>query len=196
MISLDDAKFDKIITTATLGIGFENAIIKIIYPFLERIGILWQTGSINAAQEHFVSNILRQKMLVAIDNQVGRPTKNSARFLLFLPENEFHELGLLFYSYLVRKNGHKIIYLGQSVPFDDLIEVSRYKMPDVLLTYFTYARPREELIEYIGKLSSSFPVQQIYITGHQARELVANLPANVKKLNSVLEFNDELQNNF
>jgi DNA-binding transcriptional MerR regulator len=196
MISLDDAKFDKTITTATLRIGFENAIIKIIYPFLERIGILWQTGSINAAQEHFVSNILRQKMLVAIDNQVGRPTKNAARFLLFLPENEFHELGLLFYSYLVRKNGHKIIYLGQSVPFDDLIEVSKYKMPDVLLTYFTYARPIEELIEYIDKLSSSFPDQQIYITGHQVRELVANLPENVKKLNSVLEFNDELQNNF
>jgi len=146
MISLDDFKFDRTMTSATLSIGFENTILKIIYPFLERIGILWQTGSVNPAQEHFVSNILRQKMLVAIDSQVAKPKNDAARFLLFLPENELHELGLLFYSYLVRKHGHKIIYLGQSVPFDDLIEVSNYKMPDVLLTLFTTSIPQNELI--------------------------------------------------
>jgi len=196
MISLDDFKFDRTMTSATLSIGFENTILKIIYPFLERIGILWQTGSVNPAQEHFVSNILRQKMLVAIDSQVAKPKNDAARFLLFLPENELHELGLLFYSYLVRKHGHKIIYLGQSVPFDDLIEVSNYKMPDVLLTYFTTSKPQKELIEYINKLSSAFLDQQIYITGYQVRNLAENLPANVKMLNSVNEFNKELHRSF
>ncbi|HNS47584.1 MAG TPA: MerR family transcriptional regulator, partial [Bacteroidales bacterium] len=111
MIDLDEPRFEKTIHLATLNMGFEHTILNIIYPFLERIGILWLTGTINPAQEHFVSNLLRQKLLVAIDNLIVKPARDSKRFILFLPENELHELGLLFYSYLVRKSGHKIIYL-------------------------------------------------------------------------------------
>jgi len=196
MIDLDDIKFEKIISNATMSVGFENAVIKIIYPFLERIGILWQTGTINPAQEHFVSNILRQKLLVAIDSLVVRPKPDAKRFLLFLPKNELHEMGLLFYSYLVRKSGNKIIYLGQSVPFEDLIEVAEYKVPDVLVTYFTASLPKEDLISYINELAEAFPNSPLYLSGLQIRDLADDLPKNIKKLNSALEFNQELTNRY
>ncbi len=196
MISLDEIKFEKTISMATINLGFENTILEIIYPFLERIGILWQTGSINPAQEHFVSNLLRQKLLVAIDGQGGRPKADAKRFMLFLPENELHELGLLFYSYLVRKSGNKIIYLGQSVPFNDLIEVSKAKEPDVLVTSITSPIHDQSTQAYIDHLAATFPKQKIFITGIQMQNNTLRLPSNVKKISNVTEFKEELTANF
>ncbi|MDX5348515.1 MAG: MerR family transcriptional regulator, partial [Hymenobacteraceae bacterium] len=85
MIELDEEQFDKIFSTVNLQLGFENNIQHVIYPFLERIGILWQTGSINPAHEHFISNLIRQKMVVAIDGQVKKSLPEKGKFLLFLP---------------------------------------------------------------------------------------------------------------
>jgi len=192
MIELDNQKFEKIISNATLAIGFENVITDIIYPFLEQIGILWLTGGINPAQEHFVSNLVRQKLLVAIDSLIVKPKANSKRYILYLPENELHELGLLFYSYLVRKSGNKIIYLGQSVPFDDLIEVSKFKAPDVLVTSITSAMAADTLSAYLKKLSESFSDVDIYFTGYQAQIYKGSLPSNVKVLMNANEFKDQL----
>jgi DNA-binding transcriptional MerR regulator len=192
MVDLDDARFDKTISMATLNMGFENTIVKIIYPFLERIGVLWLSGSINPAQEHFVTNLLRQKLLVAVDSLVVKPGKESKRFILFLPENELHELGLLFYSYLVRKSGHKIIYLGQSVPFRDLVEVARFKEPDVLVTAFVAAMGIEEVNAYILRMAESFQEKKIFITGLQIQQLEDQLPANVVKVFNVQQFKEHL----
>lgn len=188
MIDLDDARFEKTISTATLNLGFENTVIKIIYPFLERIGILWLTGNINPAQEHFVTNLLRQKLLVAIDNLVIKPGPNARRFILFLPENELHELGLLFYSYIVRKTGNKIIYLGQSVPYADILEVARFKEPDALVTAFVAAMGIDEVREYIHRLARDFTSKAIYITGGQVNQLVEPLPSNVIRIRDIQHF--------
>ncbi len=179
MIDLDEALFEKTISLATLNLGFEHTVVKIIYPFLERIGILWQSGNINPAQEHFITNLLRQKLLVAIDSLVIKPVKGSKRFILFLPENERHELGLLFYSYLVRKTGHKIIYLGQSVPYDDLLEVALFKEPDALVTSFVAAMNIPDADAYLQRLVTDFKFKTIYITGNQISQLSEPLPPNV-----------------
>jgi MerR family transcriptional regulator, light-induced transcriptional regulator len=120
MLELDEWKFDKILSDSIIRIGFEEAMVQVMHPFFEKIGLLWQTGSINPAQEHFVSNLMRQKLIVAIDGQAPARLENRPTFILFLHENELHELGLLFYSYLLKKKGVNVIYLGQAVPFDDL----------------------------------------------------------------------------
>ncbi|MEX0883706.1 MAG: MerR family transcriptional regulator, partial [Cyclobacteriaceae bacterium] len=106
MVELDEERFEKIISTNILKIGFELTMINIIYPFLSKIGILWQTGSIHPGQEHFISNLVRQKLIVAIDGQMY--TGGGKKFLLFLPEGELHEISLLFSSYLLKSNGHKV----------------------------------------------------------------------------------------
>lgn len=182
MIELDEDRFDKTISRAIMQIGFEETVIKLIYPFFEKIGILWQTGSINPAQEHFVSNLIRQKLLVAIDglNHVHEPGRKN--FLLFLPEGELHELGLLFYHYILRKHGHKVIYLGQSVPFDDLGEVAGIHNPDVLITSFTTSLKDTSLKEYMEKLQQAFPEKKIYVTGLFAREHENEIPPGILKL--------------
>jgi len=127
MIELDENKFEKILSKSIIRIGFEETIIKLVYPLFEKIGILWVTGTINPAQEHFMSNLIRQKLVSAIDGQISSDSSASKKFILFLPEGELHELGLLFYSFMLKKSGHQVIYLGQSVPFHDLIEINEIK---------------------------------------------------------------------
>lgn len=182
MIDLNEALFEKTINLSALNLGFEHTVLKIIYPFLERIGILWLSGNINPAQEHFVTNLLRQKLLVAIDSLVMKPARDSKRFILFLPENELHELGLLFYSYLVRKAGHKIIYLGQSVPYEDVVEVARFKEPDALVTSLVAAMNLADANTYVHRLASDFTSKTIYITGSQVTMLTEPLPTNVIRI--------------
>lgn len=191
MIELDDRKFDKIITNSTVRLGFEETVLHVVYPFLEKIGILWQIGSINAAQEHFVTNLMRQKLLVALDGQMSGSHPESKRFLLFLPETEYHELGLLFFAYVVRKNGHKIIYLGQSVPMEDVLEVSKLKAPDYIITSITAPLEEINLDEFIQKLSINFKDQTIFIAGLQARNYNKTLPDNVIKIKDVVELKEK-----
>jgi DNA-binding transcriptional MerR regulator len=194
MVDLDEAKFDQILSNAIMHDGFEQTIIKLIFPFFRKIGLLWQTGSINPAQEHFVSNLFRQKLMVAIDNLMIPDKQNARTFILFLPENEFHELGLLFYNYLIKKSGHSVIYLGSSVPYSDLLETSKLIQPDYLFTSITATFDRRELISYINNLSESFSKQTIFVTGLKIQEEDIELPVNVETISSPLEFNDQLKN--
>ena len=104
MIELDEQRFDRVLSTSVIKLGFDDTVIKVLYPFFEKIGLLWQIGTIYPAQEHFVSNLIRQKLIIAIDGQSGNAKPESKNFLIFLPANEWHELGLLFYSYLGKKS--------------------------------------------------------------------------------------------
>jgi len=195
MIDLDEAKFEKVFNTAVINLGFEEAILKIMYPFFEKIGLLWQIGTINPAQEHFISNLLRQKLIIAIDGIVDTVNGDSKSYVLFLPEGEFHELGLIYYHYLLRKNHYKVYYLGETVPFDGLVEISKMKKIDYLLTSFVTAIPEEEALNYLNKLSTQFENATIYITGQQAKNFSFDLPKNVKRLENAQEFKNELAKN-
>src|SRR6056297_2345134 len=194
MVDLDEANFDKIISNAIMHDGFEQTIIKLIFPFFEKIGVLWQTGSINPAQEHFVSNLFRQKIMVAIDNLMIPDKKNAKKFILFLPENEFHELGLLFYNYLIKKAGQSVIYLGSSVPFNDLVETNKLIQADYLFTSITTCLTGEKLDQYVRDLASTFPKQDIFIAGMKIFETEMTLPSNVERISSPLSFNEGLPN--
>lgn len=193
MVDLDEAKFDHILSNAIMHDGFEQTIIKLIFPFFEKIGLLWQTGSINPAQEHFISNLFRQKLMVAIDNLMIPDKKNASKFILFLPEDEFHELGLLFYNYLIKKAGQSVIYLGASVPFNDLVETQNMIQADYLFTSVTTVLNGDKLVNYIQNLSNTFPKQEIFITGMRVFELNEMLPTNVERISSPMVFNEHLQ---
>lgn len=167
MIDLDEAQFEKIMATNILKFGFEDMMINIVYPFLSRIGILWVTGSIGPAQEHFISNLIRQKLIVAIDGQVIRPNLHSKKFVLYLPENELHELSLLFANYVLRARHNKVIYLGQTLPFDELVFVCESQKPDYLFTAITSTPAQNETQAYVSKLEKRFPNIRILMTGYQ-----------------------------
>src|SRR6187549_318216 len=130
MVDLDISGFEKIIDKQIAANGIEKVILRIIFPFFERIGILWQTGHINPAQEHLVSNIIRQKLIAGIE-ATSSHVKMDKTFLLFLPEGEHHELGLLFMYYLLKSRGAAVIYLGANVPVKDIEYVIKLKKPDI-----------------------------------------------------------------
>ncbi len=167
MIDMEEEMFEKILNNLILRFGFEKMIMDVVYPFLEKIGILWQTHNITPAHEHFISNLIRQKIIVAIDG-LPIPPKAAKKILLFLPEGEMHEMGLLFYHYLTRKNGYRTYYLGQSVPHEDLKKVVQVHQPDILLTSIT-SYPDGNIEHYLKKLSDDFSHTPILVSGYQVQ---------------------------
>ncbi|MFO7874521.1 MAG: MerR family transcriptional regulator [Bacteroidales bacterium] len=192
MLDLNEQTFDKNLHRAILKKGFETTVTRIIYPFLEKVGVLWQIGTINPAHEHFITNLIRQKLIIAIDGLSGVSKFNGKTFLLFLPEHEMHEIGLLFYQYILKKNGFHVLYLGQSVPFRDLLEIPDTHQINYLLTYFVAAMNPEEISQYIRKLSDSFPDKTIFVTGKQIQDTSISLPRNVISIKDTETFRQML----
>ncbi len=193
MVEMNEYKFDRILSRYIMNQGFEDAVIKVIFPFFEKIGLLWQTGSINPAHEHFVSNLFRQKLMVAIDNLMVTNKPDAKKFILFLPEGEYHELALLFYNYIIKKSGKLVYYLGSSVPFNDLVESGKMIEPDFLFSSITTSMSKEDITDYFKKLSEVFPFQKIFITGLQIKENVFDLPSNIVKVSSPVDFSQIIQ---
>lgn len=178
MIQLDEKQFDKILSKAINKLGFETVFMNILHPLFNRIGILWQTNSITAAQEHFISNLVRQKLIVAIDGLYTVENASSKKFILFLKEGEMHEIGLLFAYFMIKKFGHKVTYLGQSVPFNDLKEVVDITQPGYFFTSFINPLPTKDLQGYLQALYKAFPNKVFLITGSQVIENKIELPKN------------------
>ena len=188
MIDLDRRRFEKVLGDSTLKIGFEETAIKILYPFLQKVGVMWQTDDINPAQEHFISSLIIQKLYVAID-QAYQPEKTDAKkALLFLPEGEYHEMGLLFFHYLMKKRGYESIFLGQSVPHNDLKKVVEAHNPDLLVTSFVAAIPCEQLQAYLKTLSKDFPKKIVIASGYQVCNFNLPIPKRVKAVQDVHQF--------
>ncbi len=192
MIEMDEDKFEKVLGSSIIKIGFEKTITHIIYLFLEKVGILWQVGTINPAQEHFITNLIRQKLIIAIDGQESTPKPDAKTFLLFLPEKELHELGLLYYTYIIKKAGHRVIYLGQSVPLKDVLEVIKIRNADYMITYFVAALDAEDIPDYLKTISEGFAHKDIFIAGCQVPGILEKISPNVKPLQDAEEFKSYL----
>ena len=190
MIDMEEEAFEKILSTIILRYGFERTVTEIIYPFLEKIGILWQAEHITPAHEHFMSNLVRQKIIVAIDG-LQLPAKTARRIVLFLPEGEMHELGLLFNHYLSRMLGYRTYYLGQNVPHEDLVSVVKIHQPQILIT--SVISPMKNREQYFEKLSHDFPAVQIYASGMQTLHLKNTSIKNIRFFSTATDLKALLQ---
>lgn len=183
MLDLDEEKFEEIIDNCIIKNGFENAMVQLIYPFLTRIGVLWHAGAVSPSQEHFITYLIRQKVIVAINSH---KYKNSGKkYLLFLPEGENHELTLLFSNYLLRTREQRVIYLGQSLPINDLKEAYAIHKPENILCIITSTPNFEYVQSYINQLSKLFPEANILFTGAQVIGQGLDSPENVLILNKI-----------
>ncbi len=165
MLSFNESAVNEVLLRSVISIGFEETITGIVFPFLKRVGFLWQTGSVTAGTEHFVTNLLRNRLISSIDSIPPANRPDRKRFMLFLPENELHELGLLFYAYLIRSAGHDILYLGQSTPFHSLAEACEKWQPDFLVTGALSQLAVPEPDEYLSKLGGTFSTRKILVSG-------------------------------
>ncbi len=179
MIDLNEAQFEKIMSTNILQLGFEETMMNIIYPFLTKIGFLWQIDSINPAQEHFMTNLIRQKLIVAIDGQFSYQEQYHKKYMLFLPDGELHEISLLFAAYLIKARGNQATYLGQSLPMKDVYEAYKIHKPDFILTVITSSPDIDHVQDYLYELSATFKDTQLLVSGYQVIGQDLDIPENI-----------------
>ena len=173
MVDMDTEAFERTVSVYISQKGIELTVLQVIFPFLERTGILWESGHINPSQEHLVTNLIRQKLIVAIETTV--PVKQSTRrLLLYLPEGEYHELGLLFMYYLLKSRGVPTIYLGANVPVKDVGYVVDLKKADIAFIHLTGASP--------GFNVEKLLLQIRQFTGTIKTVLSGEIPRHYKKL--------------
>lgn len=188
MLSFDEYGFHKILTTNVIQVGLEQTMLNIVFPFLSEVGLLWQIGSIHPSHEHFASNIVKQKLYVAIDGNVGRYAENRKRFLLFLPENEQHSIGLLFANYILRSRGQDVLYLGQEIPLVDLKDAFIDHEPDYVLTQLTAAHLNVDKQRFVDEISTYWGKAQLILSGGQFLNADLKLPANARVIKRIEDF--------
>jgi len=186
MVDLEIEKLELVLDNYIAGYGIEKTITQIIFPFMERIGILWVTNRINPAQEHLVTNIIRQKLIAGIE-RVDSVIQTTRSILLFLPENEHHELGLLFMYYLLKVRGIQVLYIGANVPLKDVAYVANLKKPQFLYTHLTSVASNFNMERFLNRLHTSVPQIPFLITGNITNTYKKKLPPNVHFKRSLAE---------
>lgn len=151
MLDFNEQAFEKTFSAVVTRYGIFNGMIKVMYPLMQKIGIMWSTGNAMPVQEHFASTILRRKLLSAIDGQLPPEIKNK-KFLLVLPPNEWHEIGLLFSDYLLRSKGFQTVYLGANVPYDNIQSMIKQIKVTHILTFLITRREEKEVLNLRKKM--------------------------------------------
>lgn len=163
-MSYDEANFEKAFSHCLLRFGLQKTYVEIVYPLLDRIGLMWSTNSIPPSQEHYISNLLRQKMFTAIDS-MPPVVEGEEKWLLFLPEDEFHELGLLFANYFLRSRGKNVIYLGANVPISSVHHTLEDIEIDNLLLFMVHRNEPESIEDYLKELRTIAGEKRIFVAG-------------------------------
>ncbi len=178
MIDLDEYKLEAMIDKSINKIGFTSTVTDVLYPFLEKVGILWQSGDVYPAQEHFVSFLIRQKIIGATDRISSTFNQNGKKFLLLLPEGEWHEIALLFAQYLIKEANHEVLYLGQSVPYRDVLATGASKQFDYMVISSTTTQSELDLIVYLKDLGGAFPDKKILYFSSFLEDKLKDLSSN------------------
>ena len=184
MLEVDALSAKKILRDSIDARGLEATVEELIFPFIRRVGDLWQTGTINPGHEHFISNIFRNQIIMALESSLPFPEEDSPSAILFLPENEMHELPLLLYDYVFRKAGYETIYLGQMTPVESVISLAEKRKPGFVVTGVSTALPPKPL-KFIRSLSKALPFCRIIVAGNLASLKSLAALSNVTAVTSV-----------
>lgn len=189
MINFDQTLFISTYNSIIVDRTFREVFKDVFIPFLNEIGLLWQTDSISPAHEHFVTSLIKQKIVSNTENLHQLTVKKDKIFVPFLPENEIHEIGLLYLNYEIVLRGYKSIYLGQTVPLDTLQDVMQYFDKLYFVSYFTVAPSQDKIEKYMNDFSElikEFPDSKLWILGYQTRHLeTSKLPEYVSTFRSI-----------
>ncbi len=186
LVQMDENMFSQALDELIAKHGLFHTFDKFLLNFLDKIGVMWIVGSINPAQEHFVTHLIRQKIIVESDKL--SISNSEDLYFIYLPENEWHELGVLFYNYVLRKEGKKTIYLGQSLPLDALFECIKKYNPRVLVTSVVTAMDDKSIENYFNSIKREFPDILIYAGGYKLVHSTSNLDSLIIKIKDSTSF--------
>ena len=198
MLNFDQALFYSTYESSLREMEFEEIFYQIFIPLLTEIGLLWQTDTITPSHEHFLTSLIRQKILINTEKiQSKQINKSTKTFVLYLPENEIHELGLMFINHQLVSLGYQSIFLGFSVPLDSLIDLKNYYDEIIYISYFTVKPEKDEIDKYMenfDKLLLGDGNTKLWILGQMLNALdLDNLPEGVSAFKSIQSLMDEVK---
>jgi DNA-binding transcriptional MerR regulator len=186
MVSLNMPAFERQLDMYIGQKGIEKTINEIIFSFLERVGVLWVTNHINPAQEHLATNIIRQKIILGIEKLAHLP-QTSKRVVLFMPEGEYHEIGLLYVHYLLKQKGVGVDYLGTNVPMVDLKYLTEFKKVDYLYSHITSPAKSFKINKFFEQLAQVTKHIPIVLSGQLIQEYKGSVASNIHLKRSLAE---------
>ncbi len=198
MLNFDLPKFEKAYQNLCKSNSFNQIFVEYFIPFLNELGLLWQVNSINPAHEHFITTLIKQKIMVNIElNQQSEPTRDEV-FILFLPDNEIHELGITYLNYELIVKGFKTVYLGQSLPIECLLPLRELITNPVYISYFTVEPQTNKIDKYLLEIHDKIldgTQSQLWVLGRKTAEISKDkLPNNIRifeQIPDILEYIDK-----
>ncbi|MBU2928350.1 MerR family transcriptional regulator [Winogradskyella psychrotolerans] len=200
MLNFDQTLFYKTFDSLQNEKTFEDIFYDILIPLLTEIGLLWQTDTITPAHEHFISTLIRQKILISTEKtQSQQAFKSDKTFVLYLPDNEIHELGLMFLNHEIIRHGYRSIFLGQSIPITSLLALKDYYTDIIFVSYFTIKPEKENLSNYLNEfynLILETSDNNLWVLGQMLNEIDNDqLPKNVRAFSSIKALTKQLEIN-
>lgn len=191
MINFDQRLFTKTFNDLLEQFTFTEIFKNVFVPLMNELGVLWQTNSISPSHEHFITSLVKQKIHAMCEQLQTQPTRRTdRRFVLFLPDNEIHELGLLYLQYEVLNNGFQCVFLGQSVPIESLNNLVDIGEPITFLSYFTIEPIQEKVNEYLNTFKQEIinnMDSDLWILGYQIQFIKEDIPEKIRKFHSIDE---------
>jgi methanogenic corrinoid protein MtbC1 len=197
MMNFDHKLFFTTYNTLLSEKSFKEVFYEIIIPLMNEIGMLWLTNTISPAHEHFISYLIKQKLLINTEKvQILEPTKIDKVFVLYLPMNEIHELGLMYLNYEILSKGYKTIYLGESVPTDSLMDLKKHFNNITYICYTTVEPTKDEINTYVKFVEEKIldDTSNLWIIGRMVENINAkSLSTKTKVFSSILELSDTIE---
>lgn len=196
VIEMDEVKFSRIFDNHVDQIGFERTMMEVVYPFMEKLSLLWLTGSIKPVQENFITQLIRNKLIAAIEKEPLASDRKTTKFILYLPKDEQQELSILFMQYLIKKRGFQVVNLGANLALVDLKDACQIHQPNYVFTVLSETFNREPVQRYLSNLQAAVPDSHLLLTGYlMASQTPSNLgnATILPSLDDALAFLDDLK---
>ena len=189
MINFDQRLFTKTFNDLLEQFSFGEVFKNVFVPLMNEMGVLWQTNSISPSHEHFITSLVKQKIHAMCEDLQQKSTRRTdRRFVLFLPDNEIHELGLLYLQYEVLNNGFQCVFLGQSVPIVSLSNLVDIGEPITFISYFTIEPAQDKIDSYLNTFSTEIIENidsELWILGYQVQYISNKMPQKMRKFRSI-----------
>lgn len=189
MINFDQRLFTKTFNDLLEQFSFSEVFKNVFVPLMNELGVLWQTNSISPSHEHFITSLVKQKIHAMCEDLQQKSTRRTdRRFVLFLPDNEIHELGLLYLQYEVLSNGFQCVFLGQSVPIESLSNLVDIGEPITFISYFTIEPSQDKIKAYLNSFNSEIIENidsELWVLGYQVQFILDEMPDKMRKFKSI-----------